>query len=404
VAEFHYKAVKRDGTMTEGYVAADTLDMASRQVRNQGLVLVQMSPSSVGSAAIVASGAPEKPPTRDNILSFTSELSVLLRAGLPIDRALKVLIDMSGTPAMTSLQEDLLKTVKGGKGLSQAMQVHEAHFGHFYINMIRSGEASGRLAEVLARLADYLKRAKAVRASVVSALIYPAILAVVALLSIVVMLGFVVPQFEALFADLGDALPLLTQMVVVAGNAIKAYGWIMLAVLIPLVFAVRRWLATADGQVWLDKKLLALPVLGELVFKYEVGRFSRTLGTLLGNGVSLLQSISIAINTVDNSIVRKAFDGLAPAVKQGGRISTALSEAKMFSPMVVQMVRVGEESGSLDNMMLELAMVYDDEVQAGVKRALTLLEPLLILGMGAVIAIIIIAILMGILSVNDLAV
>jgi general secretion pathway protein F len=366
--------------------------------------LVQLNPSSVGSAAIVAPGATEKPPTRDNILSFTSELSVLLRAGLPIDRALKVLIDMSGTPAMTSLQEDLLKTVKGGKGLSQAMQVHEAHFGHFYINMIRSGEASGRLAEVLARLADYLKRAKAVRASVVSALIYPAILAVVALLSIVVMLGFVVPQFEALFADLGDALPLLTQMVVVAGNAIKAYGWIMLAVLIPLVFAVRRWLATADGQVWLDKKLLALPVLGELVFKYEVGRFSRTLGTLLGNGVSLLQSIAIAINTVDNSIVRKAFDGLAPAVKQGGRISTALSEAKIFSPMVVQMVRVGEESGSLDNMMLELAMVYDDEVQAGVKRALTLLEPLLILGMGAVIAIIIIAILMGILSVNDLAV
>lgn len=402
MAEFYYQAAKRDGTITEGIITAENTDTAARNLRNQGLVLIKLNPASANS--ISATKTTDKPPTRDNILSFTNELSVLLRAGLPIDRALKVLIEMSVSPAMATLQEDLLKTVKGGKGLSQAMQAHEALFGHFYINMIRSGEASGRLAEVLARLADYLTRAKAVRSSVVSALIYPAILAFVAFLSIVVMLGFVVPQFEALFADLGDALPLLTQMVIAAGDGIKAYGWLLLIILVPLVLAARRWLVTSEGRAWSDKKMLALPILGKLIFKYEVGRFSRTLGTLLGNGVSLLQSIAIAIETVDNSVVRQAFVGLAPTVKQGGRISTALAEAKVFSPMVIQMVRVGEESGSLDNMMMELAMVYDDEVQAGVKRALTLLEPLLILGMGAIIALIIIAILMGILSVNDLAV
>lgn len=403
MAEFSYKAAKRDGSIAQGIVSADSLDIASRQLRSQGLVLIQLDPAAAGAVSVDTSGPALKPPTRDHILSFTNELSVLLRAGLPIDRALKVLIDMSGSPSMTLLQEDLLKTVKGGKGLSQAMQAHEAQFGHFYINMIRSGEASGNLADVLARLAEYLTRAKAVRASVVSALVYPAILAVVAVLSVIVMLGFVVPQFEALFADMGDGLPFLTQMVIAAGDGIKAYWWLMLLIAVPTFFAVRRWLSTAEGRVWRDKKMLALPILGVLVFKYEVGRFARTLGTLLGNGVSLLQSISIAIDTVENTSVKNAFSGLAPTVKQGGRISVALAEAKTFSPFVIQMVRVGEESGGLDKMMLELAMVYDDEVQAGVKRSLTLLEPVLILGMAAVIGVIIIAILMGILSINDLA-
>lgn len=403
MAEYSYKAARRDGAITQGVVTADSLDGASRQLRTQGLVLIQLDPAGPGAVAIDSSGPTHKPPTRDQILSFTNELSVLLRAGLPIDRALKVLIDMSGSSSMTLLQEDLLKTVKGGKGLSQAMQSHQTEFGHFYINMIRSGEASGNLAEVLARLAEYLSRAKAVRASVISALVYPAILAVVAVLSVVVMLGFVVPQFEALFADMGDALPLLTQMVIAAGDGIKAYWWLMLLILVPSVIGVRRWLGTPEGRTWRDKKMLSLPILGKLVFKYEVGRFSRTMGTLLGNGVSLLQSISIAMDTIDNTSVKSAFNGLAPAVKQGGRISVALAEAKVFSPFVIQMVRVGEESGGLDKMMLELAMVYDDEVQAGVKRSLTLLEPILILGMAAVIGVIIIAILMGILSINDLA-
>jgi len=402
MTDFFYKAVRRDGSIMEGLHAADNADLASRQLRAQGLTLIQLEPAGKN-LRVSSEKAVGKSVGRDQILSFTNELSVLLRAGLPIDRALKVLIDMSGLPSMTALLEDLLKTVKGGKGLSQAMQAHEYAFGHFYINMVRSGEASGKLSEVLSRLADYLTRAKAVRASVVSALIYPVILAVVATLSIVVMLGYVVPQFEALFDDLGDALPLLTRMVITAGDFVQAWGWLVVVLLVPFVIGVRRWFKTDEGKRWRDAKMLRLPLLGEMLFKYEVGRFARTMGTLLGNGVSLLQSISIAIDTVENESARRAFSGLAPAVKQGGRISQALAEAAVFSPMVVQMVRVGEESGSLDAMMLELAMVYDDEVQSGIKRALTLLEPLLILGMGVVIAFIIIAILMGILSVNDLA-
>jgi general secretion pathway protein F len=401
MAEFYYKAARRDGAITQGQVTADSLEVASRQLRSQGLTLIQLHPAT-GKEVVTGSRA-GKPPSRDQVLSFSKELAVMLRAGLPLDRALKVLIDMSVHEGMKSLLEDLLKTVKGGKGLSQAMQAYPDVFGNFYVNMVRSGEASGNLAEVLARLAEYLERAKAVRSSVVSALIYPSILLVVAVLSVTLMLGFVVPQFESLFADMGDALPLLTQGVIWVGEFIRSWGLLLLVVVVGGVFLVRRWVKTPAGKIWLDQRMLKLPVLGGVVFKYEVARFSRTLGTLIGNGVSLLQSLSIALETLDNHQMRTAFEGLAPKVKQGGRISVALAEAEVFSPMVIQMARVGEESGNLGEMMLELASVYDGEVQAEVKRALTLLEPLLILGLAAVIGLIIIAILMGILSVNDLA-
>jgi general secretion pathway protein F len=302
------------------------------------------------------------------------------------------------------LLNDLLSAVKGGKALSQAMQPYEEIFGSFYLNMVRSGEASGHLSEVLDRLVEYLENAKANRDTVISALIYPAILLVVAVLSIVVMLGFVVPQFESLFEDMGEALPPLTRMVISGADFIAGYGWILLILVIALVFFLRNWAATEAGRASLDQRMLNLPLAGGIIFQFEVSKFARTVGTLLGNGVSLLKAISIAIDTVDNRVIKQSLQVLPPAVKAGKRMSVALEETGMFTPMVIQMTRVGEESGSLDQMMLELARVFDGHVQSGVKRGLAMLEPLLILGMGFIIAVIIIAILMGILSVNDLAV
>ncbi|WP_151702563.1 type II secretion system F family protein [Nitrincola alkalilacustris] len=403
--DFSYKAARSDGKMAQGVITARTPDLASRDLRNQGLIPISIQSVDSNTAVSAVSGGHSRNAraNRDDVLSLTSELAVLLRAGLPIDRALKVLIDMSGKAGVRSLLEDLLKTVKGGKGLSHALGNHTDLFGSFYVNMVRSGEASGRLSEVLSSLAAHLERSKAVRSNVVSAMIYPAILLVVAVLSVALMLGFVVPQFEALFSDMGDALPLLTRGVIAAGNFVQAYGWIVLLIMIPLILLLRRWLATPAGIAMLDQKLLRIPVLGQVLFKYETAQFSRTLGTLLHNGVSLLKALSIATGTVGNSQVRAAFEGLTPAVKQGGRMSVALAEAGVFTPMMIQIVRVGEESGRLDEMMLELARVYDDEVESGIKRALTLLEPIMILSLGAIIALIIISILMGILSINELA-
>ncbi|MCB1707820.1 MAG: type II secretion system F family protein, partial [Halioglobus sp.] len=215
---------------------------------------------------------------------------------------------------------------------------------------------------------------------------------------------FVVPQFQTLFEDMGEALPLLTRLVVDSAEFIKVYGWVMLLLVAGLVTYLRRWVATEDGKTSLHRRMLKIPLAGGIIFEFEVSKFSRTVGTLLGNGVSLLKAISIAIDTVDNRVIKDALQVLPPAVKAGKRMSVALADTGMFTPMVIQMIRVGEESGSLDHMMLELAKVFDGHVQSGVKRGLALLEPVLILGMGFMIAVIIIAILMGILSVNDLAV
>lgn len=400
MAEFSYKAADRAGAMVTGNVSAVSKDMAARSLRQQGLTPVSIKAGAVKVKADLESVRLK----REQVINITNELAVLLRAGLPIDRALKVLIEMSQEQEPKLVLEDFLKTVKSGKGLSQALAKYERDFGGFYLNMIRSGEASGTLAEVLQRLSEYLENAKAVRASVVSAMIYPAILMVVAVLSIMVMLGFVVPQFETLFADMGDGLPALTAGVIAAGEFMKSWWWAVAIVFTGLYTYLRHWLQTATGKSRSHRLMLDMPVLGAVVIKYEMAKFSRTVGTLLNNGVSLLQALNIGINTVENVHVRASLDGLPPAVKQGRRISATMEAEGNFTPKVVQIIRVGEESGTLDEMMLELARVYDDEVQTGIKRGLTLLEPLLILFMGGAIAIIIIAILMGILSVNDLAV
>ncbi len=405
MGSFSYKAISEQGKAVQGMVVADRIELASRELRLQGLTLLSLEPART-TGAIRTDGAAPGPgrASSDDVLAMTREIAVLLRAGLPIDRALKVMIDMAAEVKLRELLEELLSSVKAGKGLSEAMLSYPEAFSTFYISMVRSGEASGHLAEVLTRLADYLANAKSVRSSVISALVYPTILLTVAVLSIVGMLGFVVPQFETLFNDMGDALPLLTRMVISAGDGLIRYGWLLLLLLGITVYVVRSWLQSEEGRAKFDESMVRLPFFGAIIFKYEVSRFSRTVGTLLGNGVSLLRALSIAVETVDNTHIRHSLSVLEPAVKRGQRMSAALEETRTFSPLVIQMVRVGEESGSLDQMMTELADVYDDEVQTGVKRSLTLLEPALILVMGGAIAIVIIAILMGIMSVNDLAV
>jgi general secretion pathway protein F len=419
--DFSYRAAQADGRMITGRIEAPSRDHALRLLRGKGFTPLHIdsaeggAPGAVSGAGLkqIDSTAPvssrgrlfsgDRGPGYADVHNLTGELSVMLRAGLPLDRALRVLIGMNAKPSVTTLLEDVFKSVKAGKGLSQALAPHQALFGDFYINMVRSGEAGGQLADVLSRLAEHLERVKALRESVVSALIYPAILVVVAAISVFLMLGFVVPQFESLFDDMGEALPLPTRLIVAAGHLVADWGWLIALVVAATVWLFRRWLATANGREWRDAWILRLPVLGDVMRKYEITRFARSMGTLLGNGVPIVTSLKIAAETMDNQRLRAAMAGVAPAIKQGGRMADALEKTALFTPLALNMVRLGEETGRLDSMLQELARVHDAEVQAGVKRALTLLEPLLILVLGAVIAAIIVSILMGILSVNDLA-
>ena len=336
------------------------------------------------------------------VLRLTSELSVLLHAGLPLDRALKIQIDTAEPGALKLMAEDILKTIKSGRAFTVALDQYPGVFSSFYVSMVRSGEASGNLAGVLSELSVYLERSKAVRSTVVSALVYPAILAVVATLSVAIMLGFVVPEFESIFDEMGDGLPMLTQFIIVLGDVVSAWWWLMLGGIIAVSHFAKRWVSTPEGRAAVDSKLLNLPIAGPLLRKFEISRFARTMGTLLSNGVAILKAVDIARGTVSNALIKEHLAGLEPAVKRGERLSKAM-QPDIFSPMAIQMVLVGEESGRLDTMLIELAQVYEAEVESDVKRALTLLEPALILGMGGVIAVIIMGILMGILSVNTMA-
>ena len=419
MAEFFYRAARADGRAVEGRIAADSREQAMRQLRAKSLAPLTLE-LATGSAPQRGATTPEqeravaprgggrfgrnRPPGHADVHSLTSELAVMLRAGLPLDRALRVLIGMSATPGVECLLDDVFKAVKGGKSLSQALAPHRELFGDFYLSMIRSGEVGGQLAEVLGRLAEHLERVKNLRDSVVSALIYPSILVVVAAISVFLMLGFVVPQFESLFDDMGEALPLPTRIIVGAGHLVADWWWLVALLVFGVVAFVRRWLATPVGRARRDAWLLRLPVFGDVLRKYEITRFARSMGTLLGNGVPIVGALKIAAETMGNLQLRAAMEGVAPVIKQGGRMAEALEKTKLFTPLALNMVRIGEETGRLDSMLQELARVSDAEVQNGVKRALTLLEPALILILGGVIAAIIVSILLGILSVNDLAV
>ena len=421
--DFFWRAAGADSKVVTGQLDAPNEAAVLKQLRSKGLtpLAVQdaasaatsgMATTANASAAAIASTGFKQPKARvdkspvksKDVLAFTSELAIMLRAGLALDNALRVLIEMSYKPAVGQLLQGILEAVKGGTPLSRALQAHADLFGDFYINMVRSGEASGQMSAVLDRLVEHMERQRALRESVVSATIYPAILITVAVLSLVVMLGFVVPQFEKLFAEMGDALPMPTRFVMNLGKAFTQYGLVIGAVALAGGWLIGRWLRSPSGKRWWQARLLRMPLVGRIALKYQLTLFSRSLGTLLGNGVPMLTALHIASDTVGNVVLQQSLVRVAPIVKEGGRVVQAIQATGIFEPLAINLVRVGEETGRVGPMMLELASILNREVETGIKRLLTLVEPVLILVLGVLIAAIIVSILMGILSVNDLAV
>jgi general secretion pathway protein F len=409
MAEFAYKAASASAGVVEGRIEARSRDEAIRRLVDQGLTPVGVYEGAVSSPA----GARRRErrqwsfgadrPTRADVLALTSELAVMLRAGLPLDSALRVMLGMDHRPSVAALIAQVLEAVKGGMPLSRALSARGELFGAFYVNMVRSGEASGQLGAVLTRLVEHLERMRALRESVVSALIYPGILLSVAVLSVLGILIFIVPQFEQLFRDAREALPLATRIVLGAGRLVLGYGVHLLVALALLGYGLARWLRSDAGHRWWQARLARLPVLGRIRHEYNLARFTRTFGTLLANGVPILTALGIAGETLEDAQLRDAIKGVAPKVKSGGRLAEALQKTGSFEPLAINLVRVGEETGSLDKMVLELASILDRKVETGIKRGLTLLEPMLILGLGLVVAVVIVSILLGLLTVNELA-
>ena len=402
---FRYKTVTPAGETQEGDM--DGLSQAAVVERLQGMglipVRVEEIAASAGTQANSGGFFGKNRVTQDDVAVFTQEIATLLKAGLPLDRCLEILISLSANEPVRQLMSQLREDVRGGASLSKAMDARRGVFTRFYLNMIRAGEAGGALDVVLQRLTEFMERSKELRDTVKSALIYPAILIGVSVLSVAILLMWVVPQFSQMFAESGKALPLPTQIVIAAGDGVRQYWWAFVLAGV----GVYSWFAQqmrhpASRYRW-DKRLLGLPLVGDLIAKLEVARFSRTLGTLIGNGVTLLAALSIVKETLSNTVMSQGLGDVAAQLKEGKGLGKPLLETGLFPKLAVHLVMVGEETGKLQEMLIRVADIYDREVSGSVKRMLALMEPVLILGLGLVIGGIIMSILVAILSVNDLA-
>ncbi|MDX8390194.1 MAG: type II secretion system F family protein [Mariprofundaceae bacterium] len=402
MATFRYKVVTQEGSLLEGEMASAEQEDVVSQLQEMGYTPIRVE------EVAVASGkrsflSPSTKVGQQEIAAFTREMTTLLQAGLPLDRCLDTLLSLSPSESMRTMLTQVQEDVRGGAPLSKAMEAREQVFSRFYLNMIRAGEAGGSLDDVMQRLSEFMERAEALRETVKSALIYPAILVSVSVLSIVVLLMFVVPQFQQMFEESGKALPLATQVVVAAGDFVRNQWWVILLVVMGCWWLMQRQLANHVSRRRWDGWFLRLPLIGDLVAKVEVARFTRTLGTLLGNGVALLTALSIVRETMGNRVLAEGVGDVADALKEGHGLGKPLMDTGLFPDLSVHMVMVGEETGQLKEMLIKVADVYDREVESAVKRMLALMEPILILGLGLVIGGIIMSILVAILSVNDLA-
>lgn len=400
-----YKAVARDGTTVEDRREASDEQTLVRGLQEEGLIPVRVQAANVGSLGWLSlKSAGKKRLRQKDILRFTRELATLLSAGLPLDRALSTLRNLApeGEPLHQTVQ-DVLEMVKGGKPLSDALEAQDGGFTRFYLNMVRAGEASGALEHVLERLSEHLEKSRELRDSVGTALIYPAILAGMAVLSLLLMLTFVVPQFTEMFETAEKELPLPTQIVVAIADGLRSYWWALLVAVILGVGILRFQLAESHRRYRLDRMLLRLPLVGGLLLRLEVARFARTMATMLSNGVPLLNALSITRETVGNRVLMEKIGDAVSGLKQGTALSKPLADSGFFPEVAIQMIKLGEETGRLPEMLERVATTYDQEIRVQIQRLLALLEPALIVTLGLAIGGIIVSILMAILSVNDLA-
>jgi len=400
---FTYKAVNTAGETEDGVRdAADEAQLIAA-LQAEGYIPIRVAGARSGSF-LGFGGAKQAKLSQKDIALFTGELATLLESGLPLDKSLLVLMDLTeDNERLTKLIAKVLEKVKSGSSLAGALEIQAGVFTKFYLNMIRAGEAGGSLGEVLTRLSEYLESSQELKDTVSTALIYPVILLVMSLASVFIMLTFVVPQFTEMFESAGKSLPVSTQIVVGMAEWLQSYWWLLIGGFVGLSSYMKFQLADpVRKKVW-DGYFLKVPLFGNILLNKETANISRTLGTLLGNGVSIIAALVIVRETVDNLVVAAAIADTEEQLKQGRHISDALLEKGIFPKMAMQMIKMGEETGRLEEMLLRVATIYDKQLRVAIQRMLAFLEPALIITLGLIIAGIIVSILLAILSVNDLA-
>ena len=402
---FQYKAVAPTGEVQEGVLEAASHPGAIARLQEMGFIPIRAEEA--GAARSAPASAASRPLfqrrgiSQDDIGIITRELATLLKAGLPLDRSVEILINLASSPRVAELMTKVRNDVRGGSSLSKALD-NQGVFSRFYVNMIRAGEAGGSLPGVLARLAEFMERAKALQAQVTSALIYPAILFTVSILSVVVLLIFVVPKFQPIFQQSGKALPFITTVVIFMGEVLRNYWWAITLGIAGILLYLRNKLQDPETKFAMDRRMLSWPLVGSLIARVEMTRFARTLGTLLGNGVALVSALSIVRDTMGNTWLAEAVGNVARELKEGRGLGRPMMESGRFPPLAVHMIMVGEETGRLDEMLLQVADTYDVEVDQAIKKLLAFLEPAMILTMAIVVAGIILSMLAAMMTIYDL--
>lgn len=398
---YQYKAVNAQGELIHGEMEAPSERELAARLQQQGQVPVQAQLAGTGAGPGLRGLLRRKPLGGQQLVQFTRQLATLLQAGQPLDRALGTLMDLPEDDAARRSIAELRHAVRGGTSLSAALERQRTVFGKLYINMVRAGEAGGSLQPTLARLADYLERSQALRGRVINALVYPLILLMMVSLSLLFLLGFVVPQFAAMYESLDAGLPWFSQVVLAIGMFVR--DWWLLLVVLPLLalwwFDRRR--RQPAFRLKLDSWLLGNRVTGPLVGKMETARLARTLGTLLDNGVPLLSALGIARGVLGNQVLADALEQAAEQVRHGSALAPALSRHEGFPRLALQMIQVGEESGALDEMLLRAADTFETETGLALDRMLAALVPVLTLFLAGVVGVVILAVLVPIYDLTS---
>ena len=403
--EFAYKATDSMGKIVEGLMEAPEEREVISKLQSLGYIPMKIGhPSKARSFSLdIDLMAFFKRVSSKDVMNFTQQLSTLISAGLPLERSLFIVAELTEKKELEKVITDILNGIREGISLADALAKHPRVFSKLYVNMVRAGEAGGVLEMVLERLVDFLESSQELKDYITSAMIYPMLLTGVCGLTIIILLAFVIPKFSTMFDDAGGGIPASAQFLLGMSEVVKGYWWAMAGVIGGIYFGIKKYLASEKGSLKWDELKLKLFMVKTLVQKIEVARFSRTLGTLIRSGVPILESLNIVKETIGNLVIAGSLTGIHEGIKEGEGISKPLKNANTFPSLAIHMITVGEETGRLDEMLLKVADTYDQDVRNAIKRLISLLEPCLILFMAFIVGSIVITMLLAIISVNDMS-
>lgn len=393
---YDYRSTTREGTILEGVVEAPDEKTAIAILNTRGVIPLNIAPKKESLFSWKFSFKSAK----GEVLTVTTELYALLNAGLPLDRSLNILTDITENKKMKQIVFTVLKSIREGSSFSDALEKHPLVFSSLYVNMIRAGESGGVLEIALEKLIEFLESSKELKDHIFSAMIYPVILVVTGFISIIVMITFVLPKFAVVFRDMGAALPLPTQFLIAASNIIINTWWMVVILVVAGWFVLRSYLKTNEGRYKWDN--LKIKIMGDVILKLETARFCRTLGALIRSGVPLLKAVQNSRDIIGNYVISSSVGKISAGIKEGQGIAKPLADARIFPQLALSMIKVGEETGQLDIMLLKIADTYEKSLKMSVKRFISILEPALILGMGLLTGFIVISMLMAIFSITDI--